>query len=134
MSSAGSAIAMNSTTQNLRFWIPGVCVPKARPKVTSRGTYFPERYQTWRQTAEWEILATLSPSDRAALPIHRAEVSIHLVGRHRGDADNLAGSCLDALVSTGVLLDDRLSCVSRLVISHEPKGVRGVWVEVKTLL
>lgn len=119
--------------QLFRFWIAGAVVPKARPRVTKHGTYFPKRYQTWRQLAETEILACLSPFERASLPIKRAEVIIQLMGKHRGDGDNLAGSCLDALVSSGVLLDDRLSCLPRLVIEHQPEGVCGASVEVKAL-
>lgn len=121
---------MTTATQVLRFWIPGSVVPKARARVTSRGTYLPHRYQDWRQMAELEILADLSPSIRTMLPVKKAAVKIELHGSHRGDPDNLAGSCLDALVSVGVLLDDRLSCVPRLVVEHEPKGDRGAWIEV----
>lgn len=120
-------------TQTLRFWIGGPVTPKSRPKVTSNGTYFPERYRNWRQMAEREILTSLSLSDRAALPISKAEVSIQLIGKHRGDIDNLSGSVLDSLVSAGVLVDDRISCLPYLVISHEPKGVCGCWVEVTPL-
>lgn len=117
----------------LKLWIPGVCVPKARARVTRNGTYFPQRYQDWRRGAETEILVSLSPSERGSLPIPYAELRITLQGKHRGDLDNLAGSCLDALVSAGVLLDDRLSCVPRLIVEHEPKGSCGCWVEVKCL-
>jgi len=60
-------------------------------------------------------------------------LTIQLVGKHKGDLDNLGGSVLDALVETGVLLAERLSCVSRLMIEHEPKGDRGVLIEVKAL-
>ena len=58
-------------------------------------------------------------------------VAIAIQGKgHRGDLDNLAGSCLDALVSAGVLVDDRLSCVSRLLVEHRRDGDRGCWIEV----
>lgn len=80
--------------------------------------------------AESEILVSLSPGQRAALPIKMAEVRILLQGKHRGDLDNLAGSVLDSLVSGNVLLDDRLSCVPRLIVEHQPKGSTGCWVEV----
>ena len=98
--------------------------------VTRNGTYLPERYQVWRETAECEILATLSSSERASLPITKAEVRITLQGKHRGDIDNLAGACLDTLVSSGVLLDDRLTCVPRLVIEHKLSGSSGCLVEL----
>ncbi len=84
--------------------------------------------------AELEIMSALLSNIRAMLPIKKAAVKIELHGSHRGDADNLAGSCLDALVSAGVLLDDRLSCVPRLVVEHNPMGDRGVWIEVMPLI
>ena len=114
----------------IKICLPGAVVPKARARVTRNGTYFPQRYQNWRKMAESSILVSLSLIQRVTLPIHRAEVRIMLQGKHRGDLDNLAGSCLDALVSSGVLLDDRLSCVPHLVISHKPEGSSGVWLEV----
>ncbi len=129
--------------QTLCFWLPGTCVPKARARVTCNGTYFPQRYQDWRKLAETEIIISLSPSEKILLPIQRAEVRIKLQGKHRGDIDNIAGSCLDALVAAGILVDDRLSCLPRLVIEHEPKGEakrvrpkgpdRGVSIEVMAL-
>lgn len=124
----------SASTPPLRFWIAGSVVPKARPRVTRNGTYLPQRYRDWRQMAETEMLVQIEPSVRASLPIHRASIQILLQGLHKGDADNLCGSVLDSLVACGVLLDDRLTCVPSLAISHEPKGVHGVWVEVKALL
>ena len=117
----------------MRFWIPGVVVPKARARVTRNGTYFPRRYQDWRRLAETEILIGLSLSDKPLLPIQRAEVQIKLQGKHRGDLDNISGSCLDSLVSAGILADDRISCVPRLVVEHQLKGDHGVWIEVEPL-
>lgn len=125
---------MNETaSQVIKFWIPGSCVPKARPRVTRNSTYLPPRYQQWRKVAQAEILLSLPEVFKAILPIKRAAVQILLQGSHRGDADNLAGSCLDALVSAGILFDDQLNCVPRLIVEHEPKGDRGCWVEVLPL-
>lgn len=59
---------------------------------------------------------------------------MQFVGSHQGDLDNLAGAVLDMLTETKIVRDDRVSCVSRLVIEHEPVGACGVWVEVKPLL
>lgn len=133
MNEAQPNTALTTTTQNLRFWLPGACVPKARARVTRNGTYHPRRYRDWRQLAETEILVSLSSNARSLLPIKQAEVRIALQGKHRGDIDNLAGSCLDALVASGVLADDRLLCVPHLVVSHQPEGDSGVWVEVTLL-
>ncbi len=89
----------------------------------------PSGYRGWKSAAYLEVFSQIS-NYAPLLPIQRASVSIHLAGAHRGDLDNIAGSVLDVLVEVNVLVDDRLSCVSRLVIEHEPKGERGVWVEV----
>lgn len=129
----GRSLPTASQCDILELWIPGVCVPKARARVTCNGTYHPHRYQDWRRGAETEILVLMKPSQRASLPIPYAEVRITLQGKHRSDLDNLAGSCLDALVSSGVLVDARLSCVPRLLISHSPKGKSGGRMEVRSL-
>jgi Holliday junction resolvase RusA-like endonuclease len=113
---------------SLNIWLEGRVTPKARPRVTRNGTYFPRRYQDWRQSAQAQILAQVS--DRSWLPIPRAAVKVQLQGAHRGDLDNLAGAVLDALVFGGILLDDRISCVPRLSVEHQSKGQQGCWVEL----
>lgn len=121
---------MNARLYMLKFWIPGSVVPKARPRVTRNGTYFPRRYQSWRCMAEVKIISSFEPDIQKILPIEKAEIRITLQGKHNGDPDNLAGSCLDSLVSAKVLLDDRLSCLPRLSIEHVSKGKTGVLIEV----
>lgn len=125
-------IATSPEIETFKFWIPGKVVPKARPRFNCGQAYLPAAYRGWKNAAYLEVLSQISDFP-TTLPLHRASVQIQLVGKHRGDLDNVAGSVLDTLVSSGVLLDDRLSCVSRLVIEHEPSGDRGVWVEVKPL-
>lgn len=44
------------------------------------------------------------------LPVSCASVAVTLRGGPRGDADNLAGACLDVLLDAGVIEDDLLSC------------------------
>lgn len=113
----------------LKFFIPGKVTPKARPRVTRNGSYFPQTYQDWRSAANLEIISQL-PAD-CELPIASCSVSISLLGKgHRGDLDNLAGAILDALVTAGVLRDDRLSCVPLLSIAYQPEGKLGAVVEL----
>ena len=50
-----------------------------------------------------------------------------------GTQDNLTGSVLNILGETKIVKSDRVSCISRLVIEHEPGGVCGVRVKVKPL-
>jgi len=80
--------------------------------------------------AEGEIIFQVL--DRSSLPLaYPVGVKIILQGKgHRGDLDNSCGAILDALVGAGILVDDRLSCVSRLVAEHHPKGSIGCWVEI----
>jgi len=83
--------------------------------------------------AEGEIIFQVL--DRSSLPLaYPVAVKVVLLGKgHRGDLDNSAGAILDALVGAGILLDDRLSCVSRLVAEHQPKGELGCWVEIEPM-
>jgi len=120
---------MASTLLKLKFWLPGVVIPKARPRVSRNSTYLPQRYQDWQRLAIAELL--LQISDRTPLE-YPVVVRVLLQGKgHRGDIDNLAGSCLDALVKSGILEDDRLSCVGHLEARHEPKGETGCWIEIE---
>ncbi|OCQ94708.1 hypothetical protein BCD67_04390 [Oscillatoriales cyanobacterium USR001] len=117
------------------FFIPGNVVPKARPRVTGNGTYMPQRYRAWRNMAEVEIYTQLSGRDLTTLPIKKASILMRFVGKHRtnSDLDNLAGACLDALTmnGAGVLLDDRISCVSKLSVEYVPDAKKtGVWIEI----
>lgn len=117
------------------FFIPGNVVPKARPRVTGNGTYLPQRYKAWRNMAEVEIYTQLSGRDLTTLPIKKATILMRFVGKHRtnSDLDNLAGACLDALTmnGAGVLLDDRISCVSKLSVEYLPDAKKtGVWIEI----
>lgn len=118
----------------LNFYIPGSVVPKARPRVTSNGTFLPQRYREWRNRAEVEIYCQLSEQKfLQKLPLTKAVVKVQVRGKHRGDLDNIAGSCLDALVSAGVIVDDRLSVIPRLEIWHNPEGHTGALIEIGTV-
>lgn len=111
-----------SQLSQLKFWIPGRVVPKARPRFAGGRTLLPANYRCWRRMAEVEIF---KQSNQLVLPVKRATVEVRLVGHKIGDADNILGSCLDALVAAGVLLDDRLSCVPEIylkAIDGKPVG------------
>jgi len=122
---------MTTTLQILKFWLPGVVVPKARPRVTRNGSYMPERYQEWQRQAQVELLLQLSDRTPLQYPV---AVKVLLQGKgHRGDIDNLSGAILDALVKVDILEDDRLSCVASLEARHEPKGEVGCWVLIESI-
>lgn len=122
-----------STTECLKisFFIPGNIVPKARPRVTVNGTYLPKRYRTWRNRAEGELILQIARQERPiTLPIPKATVNVYLTGKHRqtADADNLVGSCLDALVAVGVFPNDSLSHIQELHFKFVPDGDLGAQI------
>ena len=127
------ATTKKATTKTLKFWIPGRVVPKARPRFHDGNISLPLNYRGWKNTAYLEIFKQIEERNIKALPISRAAVEMKFVGAHRGDLDNLAGSVLDILTQASVITDDRVSCISRLVIEHKPVGTCGVWVEVQPL-
>ena len=108
------------------FNLDGPIVPKARARTTANGTYHPHNYKRWKTEAISDI-----SSQYQGDPLEYAEVTISLSGKHsrRGDADNVAGAVLDALVQAKVLVDDNMKRVPSLTIcldwqkKVEPKTV-----------
>lgn len=96
------------------FELLGPIVPKARARTTANGTYHPHRYNSWKECA----ISTISEQCQGK-PLEYAEVTISLSGRHnrQGDADNVAGAVLDALVQAGVLVDDNMLRVPSLTVA-----------------
>lgn len=96
--------------------LSGPVVPKARPRVTANGTYMPDEYREWKQAA----IASFE-SQYKGEALSGVVVSILLKGKHsrRGDADNIAGAILDALVQAGVLKNDNLVHVRGLSVALE---------------
>lgn len=92
--------------------LAGQIVPKARPRVTSNGTYMPANYTTWKLAAMGDMRAQCEPISGAVA------IDIALTGKHsrRGDADNIAGAILDALVKAGIIDGDNLMTVRSLSI------------------
>jgi Holliday junction resolvase RusA-like endonuclease len=97
--------------------LSGGIVPKARARVTRRGTFMPANYRQWKDAAILEFRSQSAPL-RDRLPLEGVTVSIDLIGKHsrRGDLDNISGSILDALVQSGVLRNDNLICVLALTV------------------
>jgi Holliday junction resolvase RusA-like endonuclease len=88
-------------------------------------SYLPSGYRTWKEDIIWQLRQQYKGD-----PIPRATVTIEILGSARGDLDNLAGALLDALVQAGILVDDRLSCVPQLTITHIPGKQHGARVMV----
>ena len=100
------------------FELLGPIVPKARARTTANGTYHPHRYNEWKRGAIADISGQWKQQ-----PLEQAEVTISLTGKHnrQGDADNVAGSILDALVQARVLVDDNMKRVPSLTIALDWK-------------
>ena len=126
------AISANQV-KTVKFWLPGRVVPKARPRFHGGKISLPRNYRGWKNTAYLEIISQLEENGIKELLIGKAEVEMQFIGSHRGDLDNLAGAVLDILCETKIIRDDRVSCISRLLIEHEPGRVCGVWVKVNPL-
>ncbi len=100
-------------------------VPKARPRVTSRGTYMPAGYQDWKQETAFQM----RQQHRQEPMQGHVAVAIDIVARRkpRGDIDNLAGAILDA--GNGVLWTDDRQIVALAVVwltpaDELPEGIR----------
>jgi Holliday junction resolvase RusA-like endonuclease len=110
----------------MNYQLTGKITPKARPRLGSGGAYLPSKYRDWKDDA----IAQLLTQSRPPHPIDKAEISISIGGKQRGDLDNIAGAILDALVQAGILLDDRLSVVSKLSIEYFPRQPPGANIEL----
>jgi Holliday junction resolvase RusA-like endonuclease len=110
----------------MKYQLTGQITPKARPRLGRGGAYLPSKYRNWKDNAIAELLTQSRPSN----PISKAEISIAIGGKQRGDLDNIAGAILDALVQSGILIDDRISVVSKLSIEHSSKLPAGASIDI----
>lgn len=110
----------------MTYQLTGKITPKARPRLGKGRAYLPQKYRDWKDEAISQLLTQSRPPD----PLVKAEVSIYIGGGQRGDLDNIAGAILDALVQAGILLDDRISVVSKLSIAHHRERSPGASIEI----
>lgn len=92
---------------------------KARPRVTSRGTYMPSAYTAWRK----DFVSACNEYDWAPVAGPFA-ITLRFVtksGTMRPDLDNAAGACLDALQDAGVIENDK-NC--RRLVAEMAQGKR----------
>lgn len=106
---------IDRTGGNLDYRIDRKICPKARPRLGKGRAYLPANYRDWKTNAIAQLKSQPQPSE----PIAKCEISIAIGGGgQRGDLDNIAGACLDALVQAGILVDDRISVVNKLSIEY----------------
>ena len=84
---------------------------KARPRVTSRGTYMPKAYQDWRKECT-KLLKESWSLPPIETPI---SVSIQVYGTARGDLDNYMGALFDT-ANKIVWIDDRANIIQKASI------------------
>ena len=103
----------------------------------------PLNYRRWQSKTYLYVQKLLrdayggSRSDHRAitgLPFEKATVEIQFIGSHLGDLDNLAGALLDVMTKTNILRDDRISCIPKLILSHEPGETCGAWVRATAMV
>ncbi len=99
-------------TDTYTFLLPLPPIGKARPRFCGHA-YLPKAYRAWRDAAT-DILRHQWPHPPLE-HIDHCEVQL-FGGRGMTDADNAAGSVLDALVRAGILTDDRLRVLPSLSV------------------
>ena len=84
--------------------IPGHVVPKARPRVTKKGTYMPAKYQQTIEKIRLMATACLGQvSNRCDYPIaDKVRLEVLFIRKGGGDIDNLCGSAMDGI--QGIIL------------------------------
>ena len=90
--------------------LEGCVVPKARPRGNNKGTFYTQTsYRLWKEEAIAHLRQQQPP-----LKLSGVRLDVVLEGKHsrRGDADNIIGSLMDALVQAGILANDNLVCVT----------------------
>jgi Holliday junction resolvase RusA-like endonuclease len=103
---------------------------KARPRVTTNGTYMPGGYQDWMNETRYALLQRTK-----GLPLERpisVSIEIHAPTRGRGDLDNLAGGLLDA--GNGILWKDDRQVQALAIRWHQTAKERRVRVIVRPYL
>jgi len=85
------------------FVVPGIPVPKQRPRVTRRGTFMPAHYVAWKECCRDEAAVVFAefacrgtPWDAQATA-YAMTVRAYLPHSNGGDADSLGGAVMDAL-------------------------------------
>lgn len=101
----------------LQLQITAPMVGKARPRVTSQGTFMPRAYQQWQRDAQTELRLQW----RHREPLERVQwLTVQFrCPLGRVDLDNALGSVLDALVKAGVLRDDNATRVPAVTATWE---------------
>ncbi len=112
------------------IYLPVPAKPKARPIVTSNGTYMPKDYEAWKESMGWALKEAGIKGDSYpgsvrfemictphGMWIELRPTSVVRPKGIRGDIDNLAGGVLDALQENELMKND--SQVTEMAIRME---------------
>lgn len=119
--------------KELKLWIPGRIIPKARPRFHQGRAMLPLNYRRWQNKTYLYVVAQIRDLAVTELPFEKAAVEIQFIGSHLGDLDNLAGALLDVMTKTNIVKDDRISCIPKLILSHEPGETCGALLRVEAM-
>jgi Holliday junction resolvase RusA-like endonuclease len=118
-------------------------MPAPRPRVTSKGwTYYPKRYQEWRESAEALIPDILSSVGLSAPLLGALEVTAEFVVTRpkitkfrwpRADIDNYTKSVLDALNGLAFEDDQRITVMHASKRWAEPGELGFIQIEIKEI-
>jgi Holliday junction resolvase RusA-like endonuclease len=103
------------------FHVPGVPVPKARPRVVNGHAYTPKRTQSFERAVG---LAYQGPLFEGSVAL---ELDFNLPNRRRVDLDNLVKSTMDGLTGHAYHDDGQVvKLVARKHVKPGDVGIRGV--------
>ena len=87
---------------------------KARPRVTTKGTFMPKEYQLKRK----EMIRQLNEQWQGPPLTGPIRLELRIKGEGRADADNIIGALMDA--ANGLLwVDDRVSIIPQIEVQWE---------------
>lgn len=121
-------MALGVTAISVLLTIDMPLFSKARPRVTSKGTFMPQEYQKKRQQMQWQIKRQYKGEPFEG-PL---KLDVSLFGEGRGDVDNIVGALMDA--ANGLLwVDDRVSVISEMHVTWKkaPRD-QSKWVVIIT--
>ena len=108
----------------LELVIPERIVPKARPRFSKGRAFMPKNYRDNQQrlieciVPQFDDYVFNHDYGMYNVVIKRCSLEIIHNGYARGDADNISGSIMDALVKGEVLTNDNVNCIYRLKFTH----------------
>jgi Holliday junction resolvase RusA-like endonuclease len=79
------------------FTVPGEPVPKARARVTARGTFTPERTRAHTEAVQWAWNAAVKGHHDDGTARYRVDLLFICKSRVHADIDNIAKLVFDAL-------------------------------------